>query len=247
MSARNSVSFVVPCFNEEENVAATVQSIRQAVGNSCEYEIILVDDCSLDRTWACMQDLAAAGPRVRALRNEANRGLGGTYKRGMAAARMEYVILVPGDDGFPAGSIAEILSHAGKADIIIPEIMNSGVRTPLRVLVSRGFTALVNTLFWLDVRYYNGAVLHRTKLIQGTEITTDSFAYQAEALVKLIAGGASYMHCQVRIQERVGGQSSALRFKNQMAVLKTILHLIGAVGLFRLRSRRSHRRHATIS
>jgi hypothetical protein len=70
-------------------------------------------------------------------------------------------------------------------------------------------------------------------LLHAIEIRTNSFAYQAEALVKLIAQGATYTHCHVRIQDRAAGRSSALRLKNQMAVWKTILHLLAEVGLFR--------------
>ena len=102
---------------------------------------------------------------------------------------------------------------------------------------SRGFTTLLNWLFWLKVGYYNGAVLQRTDLLRKIEIRTNSFAYQAEALVKLTAGGASYTHCQVRINEREAGRSSALSWRNQKAVLKTIFHLIAAVGPFRTRPR----------
>src|SRR5262245_51339884 len=110
-------------------------------------------------------------------------------------------MMVPGDDGFPAGSIAEIIRHAGEADIVIPVVTNSGVRTWYRAAASKGFTALLNWLFRLGVGYYNGAVLHRTALLHTIDIRTDSFAYQAEALVKLIARGATYVHCYVSIQE----------------------------------------------
>jgi hypothetical protein len=91
----------------------------------------------------------------------------------------------------------------------------------------------LNWLFWLDVRYYNGAVLHRTELLRTVDIITNGFAYQAEALVKLIARGASYIQCHVRIQERTAGRSSALKLKNQFSVLATIAHLLYQIGLFR--------------
>ena len=69
-------------------------------------------------------------------------------------------------------------------------------------------------------------------MLRAIDIRTNSFAYQAEALVKLIARGATYTHCHVRIQDRAAGRSSALRLKNQMAVWKTLLHLLAEVGLF---------------
>jgi len=181
--------FVIPCFNEEDNVGPTVGSIREAMGGRSDYEIILVNDASTDRTLEQMLALAAADPRIHVLDNPTNLGFGGSYKRGASVATATYVMMLPGDDGFPGQSIAEILGHAGEADIIIPIVTNRGARHWFRAFASKGFTTLLNWAFWLDVGYYNGAVLQRNELLRSIEITTNSFAYQAEALVKLIARG----------------------------------------------------------
>jgi glycosyltransferase involved in cell wall biosynthesis len=233
MNIAHSVSFIVPCFNEEESVQRTADSIREAMGGGT-FEIVFIDDCSQDATFERMQLAAAADPRIRIIRNDVNMSLGGSYKRGVAAARHDYTIMVPGDNAFPAASIRQIIGNAARADIVIPEVVNSAVRTPFRLVASKSFTLLMNWLFWLDVGYYNGAVLHRTKLLRSIDITTNGFAYQAEALVKLITRGASYVQCQVRIQERTAGRSSALRLKNQISVWVTIARLLYEVGLFRI-------------
>lgn len=228
-----SVCFVIPCFNEQDGVAATVESVRAAMTGDRDYEIVLVDDCSTDDTLNRMLALAEADPRIRVLHNEINLNFGGAYKRGVAAACADYVMMLPGDDGFPAESISVIVSLAGTADIIIPIVTNPGVRAWYRAIGSLCFTVVLNWLFWLHVGYYNGAVLQRRDLLQAIEIKTNSFAYQAEALVKLIARGASYSQCFVRINERQAGRSSALSLRNQIAVWKTITHLVAQVGLFR--------------
>jgi glycosyltransferase involved in cell wall biosynthesis len=233
VSAAPTFCFVIPCFNEENNVGPTVHSVRDAIGGRGDYEIILVNDASTDRTLQRMHALAAGDARIRVLDNPTNLGFGGSYKRGASVATATYVMMLPGDDGFPGQSIAEILSHAGEADVIIPIVTNPGTRGWFRAFASKGFTTLLNWTFWLKVGYYNGAALQRNDLLRSIQITTDSFAYQAEALVKLIARGATYKHCHVRIQERAAGRSSALSLKNQLAVWKTILHLIAVVGLFR--------------
>jgi glycosyltransferase involved in cell wall biosynthesis len=232
MASLPTFCFVIPCFNEEDNVGPTVGSVREAMVRRGDYEIVLVNDASTDRTLERMQALAAADPRIRILDNPSNLGFGGSYKRGARAANATYIMMLPGDDGFPAQSIAEIISHAGEADIIIPVVTNRGARHWFRALASKGFTTLLNWAFWLNVGYYNGAVLQSNELLRTIEITTNSFAYQAEALVKLIARGATYKHCYVSIQERAAGRSSALSLKNQIAVWRTILHLLAVVGLF---------------
>src|SRR5262245_6236815 len=206
------MSFVVPCHDEEANVAATVAEIRAAAeAPGAAYEIILVDDHSGDRTGEIMEELAARDPRVRVIHNEVNLGYGGAYKRGATAARLEHVMLIPGDNGFPSSSIRAILRHVGEADIVIPHPANSGVRSPLRRLLSRGFTRTMNWLFDLDVGYYNSAVVHRAALLGSVTVTTDGFAFQAEVLVKLLARGCTYVECAIVIQERVAGRSAALR------------------------------------
>lgn len=233
MTPRPCFCFVVPCFNEQENIGLTVDTIRSALEPQHTHEIVLVDDCSEDRTLETMKELAARDPYIHVFHNPVNLNFGGAYKRGLKEAKAEYTMMLPGDNGFPADSIAEILRHAGEADIIIPIVVNQRSRGLLRAVLSKSFTALLNWLFWLDVGYYNGAVLQRTVLLRKIEIRTNSFAYQAEGLVKLIACGASFSHCYVRIQERVAGKSSATSFKNLMAVSKTVLHLIASVGIFR--------------
>jgi len=224
--------FVIPCFNEENNVEATVRSVRKAMGVRNDYEIILVNDASTDHTLQRMRALATTDAHIRVLDNPTNLGFGGSYKRGAGVATATYVMMLPGDDGFPGDSIAEIVGHAGEADIIIPIVTNRGARHWFRAFASKGFTTLLNWMFWLNVGYYNGAALQRNELLRTIEITTNSFAYQAEALVKLIARGATYKHCYVSIQERAAGRSSALSLKNQIAVWRTILHLLAVVGLF---------------
>lgn len=233
MTARARFSFVVPCFNEEDNVTPTVNAIRRAVAHGDDYEIILVDDCSGDRTLPQMHALARADPRVRVVHNQVNLGLGGSYKRGVSVATGTFVIMIPGDNGFPAASIAEILRQAGQADIVIPIVANPGARGWFRAAASRCFTGLLNSMFRLDIGYYNGAVLHRTSLLREIEIRTNGFAYQAEALVKLITGGASYTQCAVRIQQRETGRSSALSLKNLLTVSRALAHLVFEVGVFR--------------
>jgi glycosyltransferase involved in cell wall biosynthesis len=241
MTSSPTCCFIIPCLNEEDNVGPTVEAARHAMGVRDDYEIVLINDASRDRTLQRMQALAAADARIRVLNNPINLGLGGAYKLGISIATAKYVIMIPGDNGFPTQSIAEILGRAGEADIIIPVVTNTADRRWMRAWASRCFTALLNWAFWLKIGYYNGAVLHRTELLRTIEITTNSFAYQAEALVKLIARGATYKHCYVWIQERAAGRSSALSLKNQVAVWKTILHLLAVVGLFRCLTLAPHR------
>lgn len=227
-----TVSFVVPALNEEGNIADTVSEIRKAAeGHVRQFEVLLIDDASTDRTGEIMAELASSDSRVKVIHNQRNLGLGGSYKAGVAAARYDYVIMVPGDNNHPAEGIVPILEKAGEADIVIPYVTNRGVRSPLRRFFSTGFVWLLNFLFRQNVRYYNGIVLHRSALLRTIRIQTDSFAYQAEAILKLLRRGATYVEVGVKIAEHGEKQSTAFRLRNVVKTCLAILHLVGTVYL----------------
>src|SRR5262249_61296060 len=100
MTTLPTFCFVVPCLNEEGNVKPTVGSIRAAMGGRSNYEIILVNDASTDRTLEEMRALAAEEPRIRVLDNPTNLGFGGSYKRGAGVANATQLLILARDGGF---------------------------------------------------------------------------------------------------------------------------------------------------
>ena len=225
-------SFVVPCFNEERNLAGTVAEVHEAA--RCAglegYEIVLVDDGSRDGTGAEIARLAETNPAIKPVTNPRNLGLGGAYKAGLARASGVHVMMVPGDNAHPAHGITPIIAAAGEADIVIPYVTNPEVRSLKRRFASRGFVWLMNSLFGLKVPYYNGLVVHRLDLLRQIELETDSFAYQAEAIVKLLKRGARYTTVGVEISTRDHGGTKAFRMGNVIKVLRALWDLKRRVG-----------------
>lgn len=226
-SPKRAVSFVVPALNEEENVADTVNEVHRVGAMLEDYEIVLVDDGSTDRTGALMERLAATDGRLRVIHNPRNLGLGAAYKVGVAQAAHPYVIMIPGDNNHPAEGIVPVVMRLGQADIIIPYVANPEVRHFKRRLISNAFRWLLNLLFGLRVPYYNGLVLHRADLLRTITIETNGFAYQAEALVKLLRRGASSIAVPVAVASRGDRSSRAFRLKNVITVAETIWRLMG--------------------
>lgn len=93
------ISVVAPCFNE----AATLAEFHRRTAAACErvcprdYEIVLVDDGSSDRTWTVIRDLAARHPRVVGVRLMRNHGHQAAASAGLSFARGERVLLIDAD------------------------------------------------------------------------------------------------------------------------------------------------------
>ncbi len=202
-----------------------------------DYELLLFDDGSTDRTGAIMDELAAADPQhVRVTHNATPRNLGGVYKQGIERARMEYLVMVPGDNENPGAAMQGPFDVIGRADIVLPYPVNSAVRGFTRHLVSRVYVGLLNLLFGLRVRYYNGTVIHRTANLKGLSIKTSSFAYQAEILIKLLCAGKSFAEVPIAIEPpKAGRRSRAFRWKNMVQVGRTLCDLFVDIRVRRLR------------
>ena len=220
------ISFIVPCFNEENNIIDTIKVINSIVNKKVidNYEIIVVDDGSSDNTYKKILQLKKTN-EIIVIKHKKNQGFGAAYKSGVKRSNGEYVIMIPGDNAHSSEEITKILKSRGNADIIVPYSKSRGARNLVRFLLSKLFTKLVNLIFFLNVKYYNGLVLHKGNLIRNITIDTDGFTYQVYALVTLIKQGASVNYINVEVRERVSGKSSAVNFKNFIEVFKSIVKL----------------------
>lgn len=92
------ISFVIPCYNEEGNLRELFKAIRAVVEpRDIAYEIIVTDDCSADKSWEILKELAGADPRVRALRLAVNCGESAAQWVAMKSARGKYIVTLDAD------------------------------------------------------------------------------------------------------------------------------------------------------
>lgn len=111
------LSVVMPVFNEAETVTRVIISVLQ---QRPVRELIVVDDCSRDRTWDALQELGRNEPRVKLLRHEKNQGKGAALRTGFRQATSSIVIVQDADLEYSPAEyylvLAPILS--GKADVV---------------------------------------------------------------------------------------------------------------------------------
>lgn len=103
------ISIIVPVYRAEKVLRQCVESIVS--GEEKDLEIILVEDCSNDGSWALCQKLAEEYPQVVCLQNDRNRGVSYTRNRGLDAATGQYVIFVDSDD-WVSEDYAKLLGNA---------------------------------------------------------------------------------------------------------------------------------------
>ncbi|MBM4125485.1 MAG: glycosyltransferase family 2 protein, partial [Nitrospira sp.] len=153
MPMSSTLSVIIPALNEEGNLSAAVETVLGAIGDRfADYELLIFDDGSTDRTGAIADQLAARNSHTRVIHNPRNMGFGYNYNRGVELARMEYVTMFPGDNEIPGEAIRTILSAVGSADIVVPYISTPAVRGWSRRVISACFVGVLNILFGLRLR-----------------------------------------------------------------------------------------------
>jgi glycosyltransferase involved in cell wall biosynthesis len=227
------ISIVIPALNEEVVVEGVVRDIaKQVAASFTDYEIILIDDGSTDKTGDIMDKLATELPNVRAIRNPQNIGLGSSYQRGLAEARCEYLMMLCGDGGMPAASLPPIFAAVGSADIVLPFITNlKQIKSRVRYFTSRTYTNLLNILFGQKIKYYNGLPVHRVDLLRQLRINSSGFGFQGEILTKLLRSGCSMTEVGV-LGAEMTKNSSAVSLKGLINIAKVLTLLVWEVRRF---------------
>src|SRR3954453_8058449 len=100
------VSVFFPAYNEEQNVVPLTEKAVEVLERlTAEYEVIIVNDGSRDRTGEVADALARRFPHVRVIHHPQNKGYGSAIRTGFEACRLDYYFYTDGDRQF---DIAEI-------------------------------------------------------------------------------------------------------------------------------------------
>ena len=148
-----NLSVIIPAFNEEARIPATIRRVAKYVEDSFrEYEIIVVDDGSTDRTVDAVRSLARDIGRIKLLQNGVNRGKGFSVKQGVQAASGNIILMTDADLSTPIEEIEKLLVWIERDfDVVIGSrgLKESDIvlRQPwYREKMGRTFNVLVSTL-----------------------------------------------------------------------------------------------------
>ncbi len=122
------VTVIIPAFNEEKTIAEDIDVIIETMGRSnCQYEIIVVDDGSTDKT----AQIVKAKREVKLIQHSYNRGVGAARKTGILEARGEIIVMTDGDGTYPNQDIPKLLNYIKNYDMVVGARVGKNVTWPL--------------------------------------------------------------------------------------------------------------------
>ncbi len=187
-----SLSIVLPAYNEEANVERAVKHVSKvAEGLDREYEIILVNDGSADRTGEIARQLEGRVPQFRLVEHYPNRGYGGALKAGFEAATHDLIAFYPGDAQFDFAEIESLLEpvEKGEADVVCGYRFDRKDHF-VRKLNALGWNSVVRILFGRLCRDIDcGFKLFRRDILDHVCIASDGAMIDTELLAGAKARG----------------------------------------------------------
>ena len=225
MSSPASVTVVVPCFNEAETIDATLDELLAVMrGTDFDWQILVVDDGSVDDSAARCEAYGERDERVQLVRHRQNQGSGQAIWTGVQHGRGDYVIYVPADGQFNHGEIPMFVEAAeAGADIVIGHRLSRDDYTPYRMASSVVFLWLCNTLFEHQFQDVNWVHLWRRSIFEEIEPKSRGVFFLEEILVRARDRGRKVVEVPSEYKPRAGGQAKGGR---PTVIAKTIWEML---------------------
>ena len=217
MYKSKKVAVVVPAYNEEGLIAATLRGVPEFVDS-----IVVIDDASMDATAACVTEVAADDPRVVLVRHADNQGVGGAVVDGYRQAiedGMDIAVVMAGDNQMPSEHLTRLLDHLidngydavkGNRFLASPTAMNMPRHRILGNIVLTLLTKLASG-YWSIFDAQNGYWAVTTDSLRRLDLSRIARRYDLENSMLISMNIINARVADVAIPAVYGKEQSAIR------------------------------------
>ena len=221
-----SVSITIPAFNEEATIVAVFQQAKAVVSRiTNNYEIVLVNDGSTDRTGAIMDRLKKRHARhVEVVHHRSNRGFSGAMKSCYNSATKELIFLGPADGQFDYRELPLFVRVIHNRDIVVAYRSHNQERW-YRKFNSFIFHGLMRTLLGIRLRELSSCIMYRKHVRDAVAISADDFSclFLPELIYKSMKKRYNIGQVPIHFYRRAGGSQKGT---NPKMILRTVTEII---------------------
>lgn len=222
------ISAFFPAHNEEANIEELTKKTVKVLSEICDdYEVIIVNDGSKDKTKEVAENLAKQDSHIRVLSHETNKGYGAALKTGFYNSRFEWIFFTDGDGQFDVSEIKELVKNVDKADLI------TGYRKKrqdsfIRKINAFAWGTLVKILFGFRVKDVDCAFkLIKKEIIDKAKLESDGALISTELLAKATRMRYKIYEIGVNHYPRRAGKQTGAKLK---VIIKAFVELFKFYG-----------------
>ncbi|MBN2319203.1 MAG: bifunctional glycosyltransferase family 2/GtrA family protein [Acidobacteria bacterium] len=228
------MSVVIPCYNEERTLRKCVEAVLSIQDENLDIDVIIVDDCSTDRSHAIALRLRKEYPRVQVIRHEQNTGKGAALRTGFNRATGAFVAVQDADLEYDPNDLKKLLVPLiqDRADVVIgSRFLSTGMHRVLYFwhYVGNKFLTFLSNIF-SDLNLTDMETCYkvfRHNVLNKIEIRENRFGFEPEIIAKIA-------HMRVRIFEtgisyygRTYREGKKIGFKDGLRAVYCILKYNG--------------------
>jgi glycosyltransferase involved in cell wall biosynthesis len=178
-----------PAYNEEGTIAGVLEEAHELLaGSGLDYEIIVCNDASADRTGEIVNEIVARVPRMIAIHHAQNRGIHDTFERLYREAKKEFVFLNSTDRQWDTRILLDMLPMTGDWDIIVASRRRKYYGL-VRTMISWGFNQIPLLVFGVRTVDAGAVKLVRREIIERFELVSRSPFSEAERMIRAARAG----------------------------------------------------------
>ena len=218
---RSKLTVLIPMYNEEENVVITLQKVNDVLYSlNTDYEILVVNDGSKDRTLEKLKEQAQKNKKIRIVTYEKNKNIGSALRIGFERAKGDYVITIDSDLSYDAKYIADIYKELTTTNYDIIQgspYMKGGnaLGVPfLRLLISKASNRFFSYVINANVHTVTGMLRgYRREVLDSLVLESTGPQLMMEILTKAVLLNFKIKEIPAVLKTRERGTS---KFQNQL-------------------------------
>ena len=227
LSSTISLTVIMAAKDEEEGLEAAIERTKAALRNfASDFEILIVDDGSVDDTGAIADRLACDDPQIRTIHHETNLNYGLSLLRGIREARCEWILHNPIDLPLAPEDLPLFESAMADSDVIVVRRRDRSANSPWRTLTSQTNALLLRFLFGSSHRDVNFVQFYRREYAQSAPIgSTAPASVTPELVMRAERTGRTVVEVEAEFRRRETGRAHFGKPKDIWWTLRDMMRL----------------------
>jgi dolichol-phosphate mannosyltransferase len=224
------LSIIIPCYNEERTLSECVDRVLAIQDETLTLELIIVDDCSKDKSLEIARGLVERSPQLLLLQHEVNKGKGAALRTGIARATGDFVAIQDADLEYDPMDLKKLLVplRSGDADVVLgSRFLSSEFRRVLyfwHSVANSFLTTLSNMLTDLNLTDMETCYkVFRREVIQSIQIEENRFGIEPEVVAKIAQMRLRVYEAGISYRGRTYAEGKKIGMKDAWRALYCIL------------------------
>lgn len=206
---RGGVGVTLPAYNEEDNIERAVrESVKMLSSFTDNYEVLVVDDASTDKTGRIVEDMSRNNSHIRVVHHKKNLRLGGAIRTGFSESGKDIIFYCDGDNPVDMWDVKRALPLMATYDLVAGFRINREERF-IRNIYSKTYNWLIRRFFGFRLTDINFSFkLIKKRVFENIELHSNGGFIDAEFISEILRGGFHAAEVGVHYYPRTAGKST---------------------------------------